>query len=491
MATILIKNGLVYDGTGSAPVKNDIFIQNKRVIQLGIHNKKTADLTIDATGATVTPGLVNINFNAKGSSGILANPRQENSILSGITAVIGGGGGASLAPVLGNSLAFIKGWGSATSANLHWRSIGEFLSVLEKGGVGVNFGTLVGYPVIRNFFTKGVPRDLTVREMTSVKQVIGQALKDGALGISVDLSAPYAQRIPTREIVEIAREAAAVKRVICVSLRHEDENLISALQEILEIGKATGANIEINRLQPLRDFAALYEETLNIIEKETAQSHVGFDILPEAVTVFPIYSLLPPWLTTGDMAEMIRALKEKGIKERILKHLEKIKTDDLVIAEVPRNLKFLEGRTLEDFAKNHGLSKARALFKLMTLTDLNAKMLSTRVDKKTFEEFLANQRSIVSASLNHSAGRFGDGGDFFAWAEKSGKLPLEKAVAKMTGLASAKYGLPKRGFVKEGFWADLVIWEGWKPRTVIINGSPAMRDGICEKKMAGSVLKAE
>ncbi|MGC9603603.1 MAG: hypothetical protein ABSF47_04015 [Minisyncoccia bacterium] len=488
--TILIKNGLVYDGTGNAPVKSDVLIQNKRVVQLGTHNKKAADLTIDAAGATVTPGLVDINFNAKGRAGILANPSQENSILSGITTVIGGGGGTSLAPILGNSLTFIKEWGSAISTNLHWRSVGEFLEVLGKRGVGVNFGTLVGYLVIRNFFTGGVPRDLTLREMESVKHAVGQALKDGAFGVSVDLSAPNAQRIPTREIVEITREAAAAKRVVSISLRHEDEGLIAALQEILEVGKATGASIEINRLQPLRDLAALYEEALNIIEKETAQSYVGFDVLPEAVKILPIYSLLPPWLTTGDMAEMARTLNEKGIKERVLKHFQKMKMDDLVIAEAPQGLKFLEGKTLEDFAKNHGMSKARALFKLMTLTNLRAKVLSTRVDKKIFEEFLANQRSIVSASSDHRAGKLGNGGDFFAWAEKSGKLPLEKAVAKMTGLAAVKYGIPKRGFVKEGFWADMVVWEGWKPKAVIVNGSPAMMDGICKKKMAGSILKA-
>ena len=103
---------------------------------------------------------------------------------------------------------------------------------------------------------------------------------------------------------------------------------------------------------------------------------------------------------------------------------------------------------------------------------------------------MASQRSIVTANYHHFTDERASAENFFAWAERSGKLSLEKAIAKMTGLPAAKYSMERRGLIKDGYAADIVFWENWKPKTVMINGSAAMRNGASERKLVGSVLKA-
>ncbi len=481
---------MVYDGGGATPFKSDVVIRNKRIARLGIFPNKDADLVLDATGMTVTPGLIDINFRAEGTAGIIHDPYQENLIRAGVTTVIGGNDGISPAPVLRGGTQFFKEWGLASSFNFHWRSMKEFLSVLEKRGVGVNFGTLVGYSAIRNFFTDGAEADLTLGEMESAKHLIGQAFKEGAFGFSTDLAAPHAERIPLWEILELAREAEKAKRVYATHVRYRDERFMAALREVLEVGRETGASIEINQLQPIRGFASLYEEALALIEKETAQSQINFDVFPHLLMMVPIHSFLPGWFTKGDMNEMLESLKKKEIKERVLKHLQKASISDVVFAEMPPTLKFLEGKSLDNFAKDHGLTKARAIFKLMTLTGLKANLFHYQVDKKILEKFLANQRAIISG-FHRFVGKHESVGDFLLWSEKNAGLPPEKAIAKMTNLPAVKFNLEKRGLLRENHWADIVLWENWKPKTVLINGSVAMHDGTCEKKkLVGSILKA-
>ncbi len=488
--TILIKNGLVYDGLGNAPVRSDVLIQNKRIIRLGVFPKKYADETIDAAGMAVTPGLIDFNFNAEGPRGIIADPDQKHLIKMGVTTALGGSGGISLAPIFGGSADFIREWGVAPRFNLHWRSLQDLLKTMEKRGVGVNFGTLIGYSSIRRFFTGEGERDLAIGETESVKKFVNKSLHEGAFGLSADFSSPHALRIPIREISEVVREVAKSKRIFVASLRRSDGKFLEAIEEVLGIGRATGVNLEIKGLQPVRGFGDVFGKILETIDRESARSHLNFDVFPYPLAFFPIRSFLPDWLSIGSIGETLRVLDEKSVRDRILKHLEKTKLEELKIAEVPSHLKFLEGKLLEEFAKNRDTTKARAFLKLMMLTGLKASVISHRVDKKTLEEFLADQHSLVSLDFPSVVGEPAGAGDFLAWAESGGKIPVEKALAKVTGLAAAKFGLEKRGSIREGHWADLALWENWKPKTVIINGSIAMCDGTLAGRSAGMVLKA-
>ena len=146
--------------------------------------------------------------------------------------------------------------------------------------MGVNFGALAGYEDIRRFFTKGIGRDLNQGEAESAKNAVSRTLREGALGISLDLSSPAGRGIPVNELIEIARESAKMKKVFVAHLRWEGEKILESIGEIINISKTAGANVEISHFQPLRGFSENYRSALALLEKEASKSHVNFDIFP-------------------------------------------------------------------------------------------------------------------------------------------------------------------------------------------------------------------
>lgn len=182
--TILIRNGLVYDGSGEPPQKQDVFVRGKRITRLGNLSKINADINIDANGAMVTPGFIDINSTSDHYLSLFYEPYQEDFVRQGVTTAIGGNCGVSLAPLMDGSLASIDTWGNPSRININWRSVKEFLSLLAKRGLGVNFGTLAGYETVRRAITKDELRDLTDSEIEAFKEILKRAFNEGAFGLS-------------------------------------------------------------------------------------------------------------------------------------------------------------------------------------------------------------------------------------------------------------------------------------------------------------------
>ncbi|MEK7086683.1 MAG: aminoacylase, partial [Patescibacteria group bacterium] len=184
MPTILIKNGLIYDGSGCEPLKADILVRGERIASIGNFGKRRADKTIDAQGAIVAPGFIDINSECDHSFGIFLEPYQENHIKQGVTTVIGGNRGISLAPVSRAALDFMRNWLGSFPVNVNWHSVKDFLRVLQKRGLGVNFGTVVGSATIRQSVVGDRNRDLTDNEIELCKNILSRSLDDGAFGFS-------------------------------------------------------------------------------------------------------------------------------------------------------------------------------------------------------------------------------------------------------------------------------------------------------------------
>ncbi|MEK7089852.1 MAG: D-aminoacylase, partial [Patescibacteria group bacterium] len=166
----LIKNGLVYDGSGTAPIKRDILIHGKYIAKIGTLSREHADLVIDVGGASVMPGFIDVTSHSDHYMSLFYEPYQEDFIRQGITTIIGGNCGVSLAPLLTGSLESVREWGSEHGTNVSWYSIKEFLQMLSKRKLGINFGTLVGHTSIRRALTQNKFRDLTEEELEMFKK---------------------------------------------------------------------------------------------------------------------------------------------------------------------------------------------------------------------------------------------------------------------------------------------------------------------------------
>ncbi len=481
---------MVYDGTGAPPQKTDILIQETKIARFGSFRRESANTTIDATGAMVTPGFIEIGFDAEGPNGIL-NPASALPLLEkGVTTVIGGNNGISFAPFSSKTGAAIREWGSA-SPNVHWSSVKEFLSVLETKHMSVNFGTLVGAYTLRSMCGVRPGKDMTVHQIESVNYLLQKSLSEGALGCSIDMALPHSETTPISENIALFKVIAERKAVGTFRPRISDENRIAPIGEAFVLARETNANVELRHPQSLF-IAEGYEDALKLLDREVESTNTHFDVCPFPTATLPLTAFLPLWFREGSLNAITNALKEKHAKDRLLAHFKKItkqKGERMIIADVPPSLSFLRGMTLASFAADRGIQLPRALLALMRLTGLRTIISYEGVRKSAFEHLLSHPRALVTLHNHVSKKEEYPVRTFFEWAEKK-KMPLEKAVYKLTGLPAEKYRIEKRGVLKEGNHADLVILRDFRPELVFVNGAQAIEGGVLKNASAGRAIRA-
>lgn len=485
MSEILIKNGFVADGAGETPVKKDVLLRGERIARLGYFPQKKSAKVVDATGAIVVPGFIDINSPIDHYLEIFTENQAEKLIREGVTTVLGGNCGASLAPLLDGSLRSLKKWSELSKINTSWHSFPEFLKVIEKRGVGVNFGTLVGHETLRRGILNDERRDLTERELETLKKILKRALKDGAYGFSTGLEYTDANLVSAQEIIELVKIVTEAKGVYATHLRAPILDLKKSLAETLAVARQTGVSVEISHFLPIKGLNKEYSEAKEMIEKETAETQINFDCYPSPFVSQPILELLPPTLTKDNPELILVNLAKKHLEKLILAHFQKFRAEDIVISHIAAPLKFLAGRTLKDFAESHNLTPPAALLKLMKLSRLQAIVLQKTADARLLEEFLVSPSSFV-ASGETELPVFGD---FIKWSLRTNKLSFEKAVAKITSLPAGKYKIKKRGLIKEDYYADIAVLRDNRVSDVILNGELVLEGGIFKNRLVGHVLK--
>jgi len=495
--TTLIKNALVYDGSGAPPTTQDILIRGPYVAKVASVSRENADEVIDATGCIVTPGFIDITTHSDHHMSLLYEPFQEDFVRQGVTTTIGGNCGVSLAPLVGGTLEAVREWGNEHRENIGWRSVREFLSILETRGVGVNFGMLAGHTTIRRGFTKNSFRDLSEGELIAFRKTLAAAMKEGAFGLSVGLEHIHAKKTPFHELRELFAIVARYGGVQAVHLRDSREGVVEALKETLELAEEENANIEISHLQPLEPYAPRYAEAVELIGRASSRHHIHFDVHPFDSVPMLMYELLPEWFHDAYLETMREHLKLTVLRPRLFEHFKKLPMRDIVITHVPdAALKFLEGVSVREYAIRNEQHFEEALLSLMDMTALRATVSAKTVDTALLSSFLAHPSSIIasnSASFGkkefkpiQSTATFPS---FLALASGSKLMAVETAIHKTTGLPAKKYGIAKRGLVKEGYYADLVILAGFKPKTVFINGVRVLSDEHYTPLRAGMVLR--
>jgi N-acyl-D-aspartate/D-glutamate deacylase len=479
MDEFVLKGGLVHRGDGSEPQEIDISVKKGKIIGFLKATKKNSKNVLDVKGSVITPGFVEVNAGAYGSRGIFEDPFGMHWIQKGITSVIIGSDGVTPAPLFARSATFLQSEYPRAS-NADWQSMREFLSVLERRGTGVNVGTFAGYATLRSAMTEGYGRDLTVGEIESLGRTISESLKGGAFGVSFDLSGLYLNRVSSDEIFRVINATGKFKSVLAFHLRDE-RRPVESLAEILSFFKAHAVNVEVSHFQPLTEFKDGYLNAASEIEKISADKNIHFDISPRPIARISIHDLFPVWIKENTLRRFAEAMKETHVRERMLEAFAGFEADTLTIAVAPKPLKFLEGKTVKDFAVNRGTSIAEALLTLATLSTMRMEFFSSAVDREALEQLLQNNHSIVTLDY---------------WDAGEGSEPLlekilssEKSIEKITGAPARKFGLQERGFLKEGYYADIAVFKDGKPFYVFVNGTAVLEAGILHPELAGRILK--
>lgn len=492
---ILIKNSTLVDGTGAPRRKADLLIKDGRIVAIGDLKQQQADIRIDGEGMITTPGFIDVNTDSDHYLSLFTDPAQQDFLLQGVTTIIGGHCGSSLAPLIKGSLESIRKWADISMINVDWNTMGEFLATLEKLPLGVNFGTLVGHATIRRALLGDVLRDLTVSELEMLRSVARQALKEGALGVSTGLGYNHARNTPYAEVLLLAQLAREYGGVYTTHLRNEREGLLGAVSETISIAKEAGARTIISHFRALKGYEAHFEEALAMIEH--ADADVWFDAYPFGYSIIPIYTLLPEWAQQGSLEQMRDLLAAAHTREQILASFADIHGADITIARAP-GFDFLVGKTLEQYARGRELSVPEALMYLLVETKLKAVVFRNNISFAETAKALLSPRALVASNSpsllesrsvienERAAKTFST---FMNLVSGHPATPLEWAVHKCTGQAAAAFNLSGRGTLTEGAIADVVLLRGTQAVTVIVGGEVAVRDGAFQGVYNGSIIR--
>ena len=486
---LIIKNGRVVDGSGKPAFKGDIAIKADRIARIGNLRDAHARRVIDARGQVVAPGF--IDMLGQSEQFVLIDPRAMSKVMMGVTTEITGEG-ESIAPLNDRILKEQEDFNRRYNLTVDWRTLGEYFQRLGKQGAGVNLGTFVGATQVREYVIGYDDRPPTSAELAQMKKLVADAMKDGALGVSTSLQYVPARFAKTDEIVELAKVAHQYGGIYISHQRSEANAIDDSMKEVFEIARRAQIPAEIWH------FKTAYQknwgrmpEMLRRIEAARRQGlKITADVYPYVAGSTSLSACLPPWALEGGTDRMLTRLKDTATRERLKKE---ITTDSkdweniylgsggpsgiLIGAVVNRDLETWQGKRLSEIAAaqnkaaldalfdfiiaDHG--QTGAIFFMMKESDMQAALKSPFVSICTDSGARATDGPLAG-SKSHPRG-WGTYPRILGKYVRDEKLmPLEFAIHKMTGLPASNVGLKNRGLIRQGYFADITIFD---PKTVI------------------------
>ncbi len=495
---ILIKNGLVYDGTGTAPVKRDILVERKRIVKIGETLKAVrVSEVIDATGAFVVPGFVDVHSHSDHNLSIFSDPEQEECVREGITTIVGGNCGKSLVPFAPRILKTLSDWEAGfSSLSVDWVTARDFFASLYKKGLGVNFGTLIGLGTLRAFTNRGSLQDFTDAELQFAKKILEDSFRAGALGFSSGFEYADECGVSAREVDEYMRIVKQFDGVYAVHLKNSESGMPHALRETVSLAKKYGVRAEISHFIPDEEHLSEYAEGLAYIEEEGSALEIHFDVSPLGTRAFSVSAFLPKWVKEEGYDALMRHISSPHMRERILSHMKTLPFHKIRIIRATSPSGFLVGKKISDFAESLRVDGARAILKLMEISAGTALCAFENVSLDAYLPFVRSPYSIVAS---HSAGtglrenisgsERGVFSKFLSRAYEETAVPFEKIIMKCTSIPARKYKIGKRGMLREGYYADIAVLRDFVPSDVFVNGSCVLHEGKPTHARSGHILK--
>ncbi|MDP3880874.1 MAG: hypothetical protein Q8Q32_01680 [bacterium] len=488
--SILIKNGSVIDGSGAREERLDVFIKGEQIADVGRFPLRNADLVIDGTGMVVTPGFIDLNTASDHYLSIFTDPFQKRFLTQGISTIVGGLRGSSLAPILYGDLDSLMKWTDVNQVNIDWASFDELLNLLDRRGVGVNFASFVGYSTLRRAISSHYHDDLSAKEIDAVVRLGSDALDDGALGISFGLLHRDSGSTSSRELEEIYKLCSQKGALVATQPRYDGEKIFDAVEELASFADEFEVKTIVNTLVAVKGHEGEYKRAIERIEKSR---YLYFDAHNFDHQTLPIHLLLPPEFRFGGIDKMMEFVESEIGRDGILEALGRVNGDKLVIASAP-NFDFLVGRSLKEFANNHGLSVAKGLLKLMEMTRLRAVLFVENLNSKEAFEALKSDKAFFASSnpsllsahnvIDHPGG---SANVFLNYLKDSENL--EKAVKKISFDSASFLGFGDRGLVRSGYVADLCLLSDRIPEYVLISGEIVLEEGSANNRLAGKILR--
>lgn len=514
---LLIKNGIVVDGSGSPPFRADVGIVGDSIRSVGDLAGSSAEKVIDAGDLIVAPGFIDIHNHS--DIPIFETPTADNYVLQGVTTIVVGNCGSSPAPLTDINRPEYESAMKSTRPEvaIRWASFGEYLDSLEELGPSVNIAALVGNGTVRAAVLGYEDVRPSDKDLETMKDLIREAMEAGAFGMSSGLRYVPSMFADRREIVELARVVARYGGIYATHMRNQGLGLVDSVVESIEVGLESGAGVQISHLKA--SGRASWGKTSRALALISDYSSRGYDVSADAYP-YEAYSmgllaLLPAEYRSGGREEVLKRLMDPGVVERLRAELAtEVHWEDVQIARSPSSERF-EGMRVSRVAQELGVDPVEAVVRLLVGDGLATRIVGFSMNPEEVDEVIAHP--LVAIGSDGSVTRFGVGrphprsyGTFprviARHVREKKVLSLPEAVRKMTSLPARKLGIWDRGLIRPGLKADIVVFDYYTiedtatyvdphryPRGikhVVVNGRPVVEDGAVDRKQrAGRVLR--
>ncbi len=526
---VLIKGGTVYDGTGEKPRVVDVAIRGDRIVGLGTFPGDRARTVIDAKGMAVAPGF--INMLSWSTDSLIEDGRSQSEIREGVTTEIMGEGN-SMGPLNDRMKEQMLSQQGDIKYEIKWNTLSEYLRYLEQRGISCNVASFVGATTIRDFVIGLEDKQPTAEQLDQMRQLVRQEMEAGALGIGSSLIYPPAFYAKTEELIELCKVAAKYQGKYISHMRSEGNQLLEAIDELLRISREAGIPAEIYHIkaagQP--NWGKADAMLAKIEEARKGGMKITADMYTYTAAGTGLDACLPPWTEDGGYPALFKRLRDPATREKIAKEVRtpSDKWENLYLAAgspekillsgfKSEKLKPLTGKSLAEIAKMRGKdpietamdlisedeSRIDSIYFLMSEENVKKEIAKPWVSFGSDEASQAPEGNFLKSNCHPRAyGNFARVLGKYAREDKI--LTLEQAVRKLSGLPATNLGLDHRGFIREGMFADVVVFDPAtigdkatfeKPhqyavgmKHVFVNGTQVLNDGEHTGAKAGKAL---
>jgi len=515
---VVIKNGTVYDGTGSEGHKADVAIRGDRIVGVGDFQNSSATNVIDAHNVAVAPGF--INMLSWSSESLIQDGRSQSEIRQGVTTEIMGEG-ESMGPVNDRVRQYMLKQQTDIKYDIPWNTLVEYLQYLEKRGVSCNIASFIGATTIRENVIGFEDKQPTPQQMDEMRELVRKEMEAGALGIGSALIYPPAFYAKTEELIELCKVAAKYQGKYISHMRSEGNQLLEAFDELLHISREAHIPAELYHIKALGQKNWGKMDTL--LARIEAARKEGLPIRANMYTYIAggtgLDACLPPWTQDGGYPELLKRLRDPEIRKKIATEV-KVDSDKwenlylgagspdrIVLSDfTSEKLKPLDGKSLAEIAKIRGKdpvetimdllseNEARigAMYFLMSEENVRKEITKPWISFGSDEASQAPEGVFLKSTPHPRAyGTFARVLGKYARDEKLVTLP--EAIRRLSALPATNLGLDHRGFLKEGMFADVVVFDpatiadhatfenpaqyATGMKNVFVNGREVLKDG--------------
>jgi N-acyl-D-amino-acid deacylase len=481
---VIIRGGTIYDGSGSAPFVGDVALKGDRIVYVGPHAPGRAARVIDASGKAVSPGFINMLSWANES--LIADGRGLSDTMQGVTLEVMGEG-ASMGPSTPEMKRQAIRRQGDIKYPIRWTTLGQYLEYMQRKGITPNIASFVGATTVRVHELGEKDVDPTPAQLKRMRALVRQAMKEGAMGVGSSLIYAPATYAETPELTAITTEAAKCGGMYISHMRSEGNKLLEAIDELITISRDSGAPAEIYHFKQAGEanWSKLDAAIAKVNAARTAGQRITADMYTYTAGATGLDAAMPTWVQSGGLEAWIKRMKEPAVRARLVKEMRTPSQDWenlLLLAGSPERvllisfknpkLKPLTGKTLAEVAKMRGKSPEETAMELViedgsrvgTVYFLMSEENVKREAALPWMSFGSDEASeapegvfLKSSSHPRAYGNFAR--VLAEYVRKDRVATLPDAIRRLTSLPATNLSLKQRGWLKPGYYADVVVFD--------------------------------